>query len=170
MTIRMPASMAGRKQVFDSVFPSSKLKDLAPTPSATPVLGQNEFSQSFGGPVISSSPQLPLEAPDTYPEAIIWDRAWHSATSFLALPGRDFVTQMQQEELNAFTAHYNEEPKNAIEAIRYVTSRQHAEQAGEQQTERESIVKWYTDQVRGHFLAYAKPSLLRVSMTWCHCG
>ncbi len=165
MTIRTPAPMAGRKRVFDSVFPSSRLKDLTPTPSATPIIGQIEFGQSFGGPVISSSPHLPTEASDTYPEQLIWDRAWHSATSFLTLPGRDFVTQRQRQDLDDFTARYNKAPKSAIDSIRYVTSKQRAEQTREPKTDRESIVEWYTDHVRGHFRAYSKPSLLRVSST-----
>jgi anaphase-promoting complex subunit 2 len=163
MTVKTPAPMAGRKRVFDSVFPSSRLKDLAPTPSATPVLGQTEFSQSFGGPLSSPYSQSPIEALDAYPEQIVWDRAWHSATSFLTLPGRDFVGQTLQRDLDAFTAHYNKPSKGVTESIHYVASNQCADRAQEPNRKHESIVEWYTDHVRGHFLAYSKPSLLRVS-------
>jgi anaphase-promoting complex subunit 2 len=163
MTVKTSAPTVGRKRVFDSVFPSSRLKDLAPTPSATPVLGQTEFGQSFGGPLSSPFSQSSIEASEGYPEQIVWDRAWHSATSFLTLPGRDFVGQTLQRDLDAFTAHYNKPPKDVTESIRYVASKQYADRAQEQNRKHESIVEWYTDHVRGHFLAYSKPSLLRVS-------
>lgn len=157
--------MTGPKSVFHSVFPSSRLKDLAPTPAATPVLDQTEFGQSFGEPIPASIPLSPSEGSGAYPEQVIWDRAWHSATSFLSLPGRDFVSQRQQQELNAFRAHYSKGPRNAIDSIRYVTSKRQADPARQQKEERESIVQWYTDHVRGHFLAYSKGALCRVSST-----
>lgn len=158
MTIRNPAPMAGHKRVFDSVFPSSRLTDLNPTPAATPVLGQTDFGQSFGGPPVSSISPSSIEASEVYPEQVVWDRAWHSATSFLTLPRRDFVLQKQQRDLDAFAAHYNKPTKNAVDAIRYVISNGPAEQG----TERKSLVVWYRDHVRGHFLAYSKKPLLRV--------
>ena len=165
ITIGNPASMAGRKRVFDSVFPSSRLKDLAPTPAATPVLGQTEFVQSFGGPAFSHTSYSPSEASDLYPEQIIWDRAWHSVTSFLALPQRDFVERLQQQDLNAFTTRYNKASKNVIESFRYVASKLQERPVREKKVDHENVVEWYTDHVRGHFLAYAKPSLSRVSST-----
>lgn len=159
MTIRTSAQMAERKRVFDSVFPSSRLKDLAPTPAATPVLAQTEFGQSFGSPASLTISHSPIEASEAYPEQVIWDRAWHSATCFLTLPRKDFVTHSQPQDLDAFAAHYNKVSKSLSQSIRYVVSKQ----AAEQKTERESIRDWYTDHVREHFLAYSKSSLLRVS-------
>lgn len=150
--------MAGRKRVFDSVFPSSRLKDLAPTPTATPVLGQTDFGQSFGGPSLFSISHSPIEGSDAYPEQIIWDRAWHYATSFLALPRRDFVLQRQQQDLDAFAAHYNKPTKAAVEAIRYVISNRHREPG----RARASLIEWYRDHVREHFLAYSKKALIGV--------
>jgi anaphase-promoting complex subunit 2 len=159
MTIRTPIPAAGRKRVFDSVFPSSRLKDLAPTPASTPVLGQREFEQSFGGPSISPIFPSSNEASDAYPEQIVWDRAWHSATSFLTLPGRDFVLRRQQRDLDAFATYYNKPSKSVVESIRYVVSAGQAERG----RECESLVEWYRDHVRGHFLAYSRNSLLQVS-------
>jgi hypothetical protein len=163
MTIGTPVSMASRKRVFDSVFPSSRLKDLAPTPAATPVLGQPEFSQSFGGPAFSPTSYSRSEASDIYPEQVIWDRAWHSVTSFLALPQKDFVERRQQQDLNAFTTHYNKASKNVTESFRYVASKLKERPARDQKADYENIVEWYTDHVRGHFLLYSKPCLSRVS-------
>jgi anaphase-promoting complex subunit 2 len=165
MTIRTPASMAGRKRVFDSVFPSSRLKDLAPTPAATPVLGQTELGQSFGGPAFSPISYSPSEASDLYPEQVVWDRAWHSATSFLALPQRDFVERRQQQDLDAFTTHYNKASKTVKGSFRYVASKLQEQRAREKKADHENILEWYTDHVRGHFLSYSKPSLSRVSST-----
>ena len=161
MTIRTAAPMAGHRRIFDSVFPSSRLKDLNPTPAATPVLGQADFGQSFGGPSISSISVSSIEASEAYPEQVIWDRAWHTATSFLALPGQDFVLQRQQRYLDAFAAHYNKPTKSAVDSIRYVISNGQAERGGEH----ESLLAWYRDHIRGHFLAYSKKPLLRVSST-----
>lgn len=161
MTIRTPAPMAGHKRVFDSVFPSSCLKDLNPTPAATPVLGQAEFGQSFGGPSISSVSPPSTEGSEAYPEQVVWDRAWHSATSFLTLPGRDFVLQRQQRHLDTFAAHYNKPTKSVVDSIRYVIANGQAERG----RERESLLAWYRDHVRGHFLAYSKKPLLRVRST-----
>lgn len=170
MTLKMPVPMAGRKRVFDSVFPATRLKDLAPTPAATPILGSAEFGQTPRDPAISSPPHGPLETSDAYPEQVIWDRAWHSATSFLTLPTQDFVVQRQQQDLDAFAAHYAKPSKNVVQSIRYVTSRQMEEPARGQKSERESIVEWYSDHVRMHFLTHSKPSLLRVSPRYyCQC-
>ncbi len=162
MTTKMPAAMAGRKRVFDSVFPSSCLMDLAPTPATTPVLGQTEFGQSFGGPIFLPTSQ---EASTTYPEQIIWDRAWHAATSFLALPERSFMERGDRRYLDTLAAHYNKVPKDAIESIRYIILKHQEERALEQRIEHESLLDWYTNHVRGHFLAHCKASLLRVSST-----
>ncbi len=161
----MPAAMAGRKRVFDSVFPSSCLKDLAPTPAATPVLGQTEFGQSFGGPIYSPTSHAALEASATYPEQVIWDRAWHAATSFLVLPERSFMELRDRRYLDTLAAHYNKVPKDAIESIRYVILKHQEERALEQRIEHESLLDWYTNHVRGHFLAHSKAPLLRVSST-----
>ena len=158
---QIPAAMAGRKKVFDSVFPSSCLRDLAPTP----VLSQTEFGQSVGGPIFSPTSRSAPEALNTYPEQVIWDRAWHAATSFLALPERDFVEQRDRRDLDAFAARYNKVPRDAIESIRYVILKHQEERAREQKTEHENLVEWYTNHVRGHFLAHSKAPLLRVSPT-----
>ena len=170
MTIRTPATLAGRKRIFESVFPPSRLKDLAPTPAATPVLGQTEFNQSFGGPIFSPTSLSPPEASASYPEQVIWDRTWHTAISYLDLSGRDFVEQRQQQVLNAFTAHYNNAPKDVVESIRYLISKHQEKLAQGQKTEHGSILEWYTDHVRGHFLGYSTQSLLRVSSELSHYG
>lgn len=163
MTIRKVAPMAGRKRVFESVFPSSRLKDLTPTPSATPLLGQAEFGPKVGDAAISSFSSSPVEATETYPEQVIWDRAWHAATSFLTLPGRDFV-QKRQADIDAFAARFNRPAKNAMESIRYVISNQKSERGQEQKGGRPSVLEWYTDHVRGHYLAHSRAPLLRVSV------
>jgi anaphase-promoting complex subunit 2 len=158
--------MRGRKRVFDSVFPSSRLKGLAPTPSATPVLGQTEFGQSFGGPDRFSFSSSPVEASDAYPEQVIWDRAWHTATSFLTLPGLDFL-QLAREQLDSFAARYSKVSKNTLESIQYVASKR-AEQSPGQKSDRENLMDWYSDHVQRHFLAYSKPSILQVSSVHLH--
>lgn len=163
--------MARQKSVFNSVFPSSRLRDIAPTPAATPVLDQGGFGQSFEESTVPSGPPLSPDGSDAYPEQIIWDRAWHSATSFLILPATELVTQNQAPDLAAFAAHYDEAPRHTTESIRYLTSKKRADSARERKTERESIILWYTDHVRGHFLAYPKPALCRVSPTaYCPCS
>ncbi|KAF7507940.1 hypothetical protein GJ744_009974 [Endocarpon pusillum] len=153
----MPADMAGRKRVFDSVFPSSCLKDLAPTP----VLSQTEFDRSVVEPIFSPTLRPAPEALTTYPEHVIWDRAWHAATSFLTLPERDFVERRDRRDLDAFAAAYNKVPRDAVESIRYVILKHQEERARGQKTEHENLVEWYTNHVRGHFLAHSKAPLLR---------
>lgn len=166
---------AGQKRVFDSVFPSSRLKDLRPTPAATPLLGHANLGQSFGGGgggdgggfAISAGLTSSPDASNVYPEKVVWDRAWHSGTSLLSLPGHDFVTGGQVKQhpsLKAFVDRYDNPSSQSRESLAYLLTKEGTVgKEDEDEDGRESIVEWYTDHVREHFLAHSKPALVRVS-------
>ena len=169
MTLRgPPTSVVRQKRIFDSVFPPSHLTDLAPTPSATPVITQSGFEQA--GSSRRSAIGTELKAPglreqlDVYPEAVVRDRAWHTATASLSLPQRDFLTLKDQKELTEFATRYAKLSPDAKEAISYVISSYATDrdQTEAELGERESIVDWYTNHVRNHFLTSSKASLKRI--------
>lgn len=147
--------MASERKVFNSVFPRSRWHDLAPTPSATPILSQGHFVASQPRPAVS------LEASESFPEPVIWDRSWHTATTFLSLPPKDFIFKRQPEDLDAFAKYYNDASRDVVYAIRYLIVNQHLDDAPEPGGERESLIEWYTDHVRRHFQLNCYKPILR---------
>lgn len=159
----VPVSI-GRKRVFDSVFQLSPLKDLPPTPVATPDLGSSAPGQSFGGhyqPTPNTeNHSLPVEA---FPEQVIWDRSWHTATSFLSLPEKTLTFDRADEESELLKAWLKSPTPDVSEALFYVGSPSSRWKTLRVGLKEHDLKEWYTNEVRRHFLTHMRPALLNVS-------
>lgn len=163
----MPVSQVpvpvGRKRIFDSVFPSSKLKDLAPTPAATPVLGSTEPGQAFGGHCDQSfSSAEPPVSSEPIPEQVVWDRHWHTATAFLTFPDKALIADEDAEDLKLLRSRFSKPKRDVSEALAYLASPKlrHMKNSGPEF----NLNAWYINEVRRHFLAFVKPVLTQVSI------
>lgn len=155
--------LAAQKRVFASVFPISSTATTVPTPVATPVLGFTGEGQSFGGPQIPSSPDLTSPS-DIAAEQVIWNRAWHIATSFLKLPEEQITYVQANLDENQLRGHWmkdcNADVSRAVSHLLSSSSKGHASFALHQQDG--DLVAWYTNEVRRHFLAYVRPVVTQV--------
>ena len=144
--------------IFAAVFPPASDVDL-PTPAATPVLGSSGFGESFGN----------LSSPNTVPvtgaaEQIKWDRAWHTATTYLCLP---------DEPITAVHARHNEDKlkgkwikrcsPDVSNAITYIVSDSSYGRQLRRGSKKDDLCQWYLKEVgTRHYLAYVMPGLLKV--------
>lgn len=148
---------ASRKRVFTSVFSTASptlattdytsLKSIPIDPLATP---RRSFDDS----------QL-TEPDEPGPDQETWDRAWEAATTFLAVPDRGFAALGAFEGIDeeVFLKRWNryEKPsRRTADALGVVVS----------QTQRGSIVDWYGQEIRRHFLKNFRDGLFDV----CYCG
>ncbi|KAF2803702.1 uncharacterized protein BDZ99DRAFT_452733 [Mytilinidion resinicola] len=129
--------------VFASVFPVPALSHTTPTPIATPELGFTAPGQSFGGPFGGAS------AGSQHRE-VKRNLAWSTATRFLSLP----KLPHDEGHLSARVVHIHK-GKDVVEALEYLLV---GEGQGEEGKE-ESLVDWYTNEVRIHFVNYVHPAL-----------
>lgn len=150
--------MVTRRAVFSAVFPSST-KATIPTPAATPLLGSDPFGgASFG----FSNPSL-LDAGDRASERIRWERAWHSATSFLSLRdvaihsvnGADDFESLQKEWIRSCSAEVSS-------SITYVVSEQSEGRQLRSSNREDNLIDWYTQEVGRHYIRYQLPQVLKV--------
>lgn len=154
-----------RKRAFDSVFPSAKIKDLAPTPAITPQLGSTSPGRPFGG--VSSTATASFRDTshnEPYPEQVIWDRAWHTATAALSLP-EEVIDLSGQALTDLCKARYSNLNGEILEAFRYVLSPSSAGRLSRQGKAESDLLEWYVNAVRQHFLTYVKPAVVDVSVS-----
>jgi len=155
--------LAAQKRVFASVFPISSTATTVPTPVATPVLGFVGEGQSFGGPQIQISAE-PTSPSDSAAEQIKWNRAWHTATTFLRLPEQQITSNQANLDESQLRGHWMKQySADVLEAVSYLlssTSRGYPLFTENQQDG--DLVAWYTNEVRRHFLAYVRPILIQV--------
>lgn len=171
----------GRKRVFDSVFAPAPLENISPTPVATPVLGSNTApGQSFGG--FGGGGGGATEEP--VPEQVTWDRAWHTATSFLSLPieGYKDVDEIlgdvnvedthdagqdgdgQEHDLLKWWARQSPPSQEVYDALFYVVSPSSRGQMLRAKSKGHDLKEWYMNEARRHFLACFAPVLFKVGL------
>jgi len=141
-----------RKRVFNSVFSASP----APGPFSTtdspslksidPLATSRSFEDS----------QL-TEPDEPGPDQETWDRAWDAATAFLAVPDRGFAALGAFEDIDedVFLKRWNrhERPsRKTADALRVLVS----------QEQRGSIIDWYGQEIRRHFLKNFRNGLFDV--------
>ena len=166
----------GRKRIFNSVFAPAPLENITPTPVATPVLGSSAPGQAFG--VVSSGGGSDV-VEDPVPEQVIWDQAWHTATSFLSLPVEGFKniddilvdddpyrsgkeeTEQKHELLNRW-ARESPPSQEVYDALSYVVSSSSRGQALRAKSKGHDLKEWYMNETRRHFLACFAPILFEV--------
>ncbi|KAK2865297.1 hypothetical protein FQN49_003713 [Arthroderma sp. PD_2] len=163
----VPSSI-GHKRVFDSVFPPTSLSGISPTPDATPVLGFTSPGEPFGGIQTSiKANKRPPSSEEPVPEQVNWDRAWHSATSFLAIPDKGFnINDGHDSDDNVgdrtlLKRWTRDQPSTTIrDSLFYVgadASRGKELRKGMKECD---LKLWYMSETRRHFLFNFKDSLV----------
>ncbi|KAL6714563.1 hypothetical protein ACLMJK_007988 [Lecanora helva] len=145
--------MSSYDRIFASVFPAPSEVDV-PTPAATPILGSSAFGESFGSPNLSQSSNESGAA-----EQIKWDRAWHAATTYLALPSRPI--EPSQDEKTLKDKWIKPCPPETQRALHYILSE---DSLGRQlRKNKDDLLRWYFEEaVLGHFTEHVRPGLLKI--------
>ncbi|EQL38048.1 anaphase-promoting complex subunit 2 [Blastomyces dermatitidis ATCC 26199] len=152
----IPLSIS-RKRVFDSVFPPAPLSNISPTPVSSPVQGFTRPGETFDigykqGARRSSEPEY-------VPEQVTWDRAWHTATSFLSIPDEGFRNngagdddETRDEE--TLLRRWAKGPPSQLvsDSLFYVGADSSPGRALRQASEEEDVKEWYLTEMRRHFL------------------
>ena len=149
--------MAAYDRIFLSVFPPSS-EISVPTPTSTPLLPSGSFSDSNP----RSLPQRPSkDAGGSAAEQIRWDRAWHTATSFLTIPNEPIVESEGEQHLDKrWFKECDTETKKALEYVLSDDSKGRKARAGRKS---EDLVRWYFEvEVLGHFMDHMLPVLTGV--------
>lgn len=150
--------MATDDLIFAAVFPHASDADL-PTPAATPVLGSSGFGESFGN--ISSQSAAPVTGAA---EQIKWDRAWHTATTYLTLPDDPItVAHTRQEEDTLRGKWIKTCSPDVTKAITYIVSDSSYGRQLRKNLRNHDLLIWYYKEVGSrHYLEYVMPGLLKV--------
>ncbi|KAI4159989.1 MAG: hypothetical protein LQ342_006117 [Letrouitia transgressa] len=136
-----------QSRIFAAVFAPSTVASI-PTPAATPDLGSAEFEI----PGIESGA----------PEQIQWDRAWHTATTFLSLPKEPTPTILDEEGVELLNGKwYKQCNAETIRAIRYLVARDSPGYRLRRYQKQDDLLQWYFEEVgQRHFMTYVRPTVL----------
>ena len=150
--------MTAYDRVFAAVFPPSSEASI-PTPSATPMLGSGGFEGSIDKESFSEWSQE-----DSATEQIRWDRAWHIATSFLALPSENLPPAYDNETRQRLHGKWFKEYTSHIAAaIKYLIDPEYSGGRLRKQQKNEDLLSWYFEEVgQRHFIHYVRPPMLQV--------
>ena len=145
--------MAFHDKIFASVFPAPSEVDV-PTPAATPVLGSSAFAEPFGSPHLSQASTESGAA-----EQVKWDRAWHTATTFLALPNEPIKTDQDEETLKG--KWIKSCSPQTQRALQYILSE---DSLGRHlRKDKDDLLRWYFEVViLGHYVEHVLPGLTKV--------
>jgi anaphase-promoting complex subunit 2 len=168
-----------RKRVFDSVFSPTSLNDITPTPVATPALAPTGPGQSFGsvkrpgdGPPALAEQHDPLVSvtgnensvrfEESSPEAIIRDRAWHVATTFLSLPNRGFEILARTDDAATLLRSDVAVSQETSNALAYLLSSSSRERSRLHDAKELDLIEWYGYEMRRHFLTNFRTGFAKV--------
>ncbi|OAL62164.1 anaphase-promoting complex subunit ApcB [Trichophyton rubrum] len=166
----VPSSI-GQKRVFDSVFPPSLLSGISS--DVTRVLGYAPPGALFGSTQLSSdleNASSTSEEPE--PEQVTWDRSWHTATAFLAIPDKRFNISNNgncDDHIGdrVLLKRWARDPPTTKtrDSLYYVGA--DASQGKDLRKElKECDLKlWYINETRRHFLTNFKDSLIHILQT-----
>ncbi|KKK17941.1 hypothetical protein AOCH_006939 [Aspergillus ochraceoroseus] len=167
---------AGRSHIFASVFPPASVEDCTsttarrsppppPPPPTTTTTGSGPSSQSSRkSNTVSHGASEPVTRSGKKGS---FDRAWRSATGFLALPDRGFEPLVRFEEIGeaGFLELWNRHKKPSKEvrdALRYLVQVSLASSGSGSHAERRSIVDWYGSEIQRHFLGNFRAGLCKL--------
>lgn len=151
--------MAAYERIFAAVFPPSA-DAVVPTPAASPVFGSPELGRSFGGFVISSpEPQNSAE------EQIKWDRAWHTATSYLSLPNELITIAHAKQSEDALKARWLKPFRaETANAVSYIVSSESQGRKLRKGPFRDNLLQWHFEEVVSrHYVDYVLPTVTKVN-------
>ncbi|EGD95368.1 anaphase-promoting complex subunit ApcB [Trichophyton tonsurans CBS 112818] len=163
-------SAIGQKRVFDSVFPPSLLSGISPAPDVTRFPGYTPPGPLFGSIQLSSdSENASSTSEEPEPEQVTWDRSWHTATTFLAIPDKRFNISNDgncDDHIGdrVLLKRWAQEPPTTKtrDSLYYVGA--DASQGKELRKDlKECDLKlWYINETRRHFLTNFKGSLIHI--------
>lgn len=144
-------------RIFTSVFPPPSEVDV-PTPTATPILGSSGFGEPFGSQHTNAS-QPGTETGAA--EQIKWDRAWHTATTFLSLRDEPINAEQDEETLkNKWIKAVEPETPRALAYLLSESSRGRQIRRG---SNTDDLLRWYFEEVvLEHYVKHVLPSLIQV--------
>ena len=144
-------------RIFVSVFPPPSEVEI-PTPTATPVLGSSTFGEPFG----SQHTSVSQSGPETgAAEQIKWDRAWHTATTFLSLRDEPIYTEQDEETLKSrWIKSADPETQRALAYLLSENSRGRQIRRG---SDTDDLLRWYFEEVvLEHYVKHVLPGLIQV--------
>ena len=144
-------------RIFASVFPPPSEVDV-PTPTATPILSSSGFGEPFGSQHINvSQPSTETGAA----EQIKWDRAWHTATTFLSL--RDEPIHAEQDEEILKDRWIKPAKPETQKALAYLLSESSLGRQIRRESNIDDLLRWYFEEVvLEHYIKHVLPSLIQV--------
>ena len=154
--------MTAYERVFAAVFPPASDVDL-PTPVATPVLGSGGFGESFGSPLpIETTPVIGAS------EQIKWDRAWHTATTYLSLPNEQITAiHVKQDEEKLRSKWVKPFTAEISRAVTYIVSDNSYGRQLRKGAKKDNLLHWFFEGVGSrHYLEYVRPGLVKVFLEY----
>ncbi|KAJ5880387.1 uncharacterized protein N7473_011440 [Penicillium subrubescens] len=164
---------ASRRRVFGSVFSPASLQ-ARPTSAPGSDHDQTQLAsfQSTSSTVKAGSFASPqqerfAEAPH---DRETWDQAWSAATTFLAVPNQGFAPIYDARESDGSEAlkdwnRLSPPSKETAEALSYLTASAQRGSAAYGATSSKSLIDWYGDEIRRHFLANIRSGLYELLKT-----
>lgn len=147
-----------RRRIFSAVFPVATDKT-APTPTATPLIGAGSFGGSFNSNV--SDPAEDSE--DSTAEKIKWERAWHTATTFLSLPNVPLTFRESQTRDEKLLRRWIKScSKDVHSALAYLISEKSVGRRLREGRKEDDLMDWYLQEVARHYAQYQMPILTSV--------
>ena len=148
-------------RIFASVFPPPSEVDV-PTPTATPILGSSGFGEPFGSQHTTAS-QSATETGAA--EQIKWDRAWHTATTFLSLRDEPIHAEQDEETLKGRWIRYA--GPETQKALAYLLSESSRGRQLRRESNTDDLLRWYFEKVvLEHYVKHVLPGLIRVIPEW----
>ena len=163
MRSRHRPSTKAHRQIFSTVFPVPEQVSTQPTPQATPDSAFVSPGQPFGGFHDVSRPFLDDSPPDPVARQITWERAWHSATSFLRIPATLTPTHADSDLRGLEREWLIKHPLDSPDAVRHLLQLGFVPLAAGDPFNDHMLLAWYGNEVRRHFLGLIVPRLRSVS-------
>ena len=144
-------------RIFASVFPPPSEVEI-PTPTATPILGSSAFGEPFGSQHINAS-QPGTETGAA--EQIKWDRAWHTATTFLSLRDEPIYTEQDEETLKS--RWIKPADPEIDRTLAYLLSESSRGRQIRRESDADDLLRWYFEEVvLEHYVKHVLPGLIQV--------
>lgn len=150
--------MTAYGRIFASVFPPPSETSI-PTPKATPLLGSGGFEGSAEAQI-----EIDWEPQDSATEQLQWERAWHTATTFLSLPSEELPPAHGESNRNRLHGKWWKPCTQEISAaIRYLVSPDSKGFLLRKNQKQHDLLHWYFEEVGlRHFVHFVRPQTLRV--------
>ena len=144
-------------RIFASVFPPPSEVNV-PTPTATPILRSSGFGEPFDSQhTDASQPGAETGAA----EQIKWDRAWHTATTFLSL--RDEPINAEQDEETLKSRWIKPAEPDTQKGLAYILSEGSRGRQIRTASNTDDLLRWYFEEVvLEHYVKHVLPHLILV--------